>query len=348
MFIGDAWYVAAWAEEVSASAPFARRICGQPIVLYRDADGSPAALYDSCCHRGAPLSAGKITARGVQCAYHGLVFAPDGRCVEIPGQKHIPAKAKVRSYPVVEKDQFIWIWMGEPSRADQSRIVDYPYHADIRWPHRHGVYHVESSYLILADNLMDLTHLAYVHAANVGGDARAHIEAQTQVQPSEQGVFVKRWMPNCPPPPTYRKCVDLPERVDRWQEFNFVTPANVLQWNGAVEAGMGAQNPDNRVGGFSLRLLHCLTPETETSCHYFWSAAHSHHADDPEATERLCREITAALEEDKRIVEIQQARVKETGETWLVNLRSDAPRVAMRRAWAKARDASGPVMAGPA
>lgn len=347
MFIGDAWYVAAWSDEVTAAAPFGRRICGQPIVLYRQPSGRPAALYDSCCHRGAPLSVGKITAQGLQCAYHGLVFGGDGHCLAIPGQDVIPKKAKVRSYPVVEKDQFIWIWMGEPSRADASLIVDYPFHEDKRWPHRHGVYHVASSYLILADNLMDLTHLAYVHPTNVGGEARPLIDAEMQVRPTDRGVFVKRWMANCPPPPTYRKCVELPERVDRWQEFEFVLPGTVLQWNGAVGAGLGAQDPSKREGGFSLRLLHCVTPETETTCHYFWSAAHGHQADDPEATERLCREITVALEEDKRIVEVQQNRVKETGDGWLVDIRSDVARVAMRRALAKAREASGPLMAGP-
>ncbi len=347
MFLGDAWYVAAWSDEVTSSAPFARRICGQPIVLYRDSGGRAAALYDSCCHRGAPLSIGNITAQGLQCAYHGLVFARDGRCVEIPAQDLIPKKARVRSYPVEEKDQFIWIWMGDPARADASRIVEYPFHGDKRWPHQHDVCHVESSYLILADNLMDLTHLAYVHTSNVGGEARALVEAQMQVSPTERGIFVKRWMPSCSPPPTYRKCVDLPERVDRWQEFEFIAPGAVLQWNGAVGTGQGAQDPAKREGGFSLRLLHCLTPETETTCHYFWSAAHGHQADDPEATTRLCAEIRKAVDEDKRIVEAQQRRVKETGEDWLVDIRSDTARVAMRRALAAAMKASGPVMSGP-
>jgi vanillate O-demethylase monooxygenase subunit len=168
-----------------------------------------------------------------------------------------------------------------------------------------------------------------------------------QVSPTDRGVFVKRWMPNAPPPPTYRKCVDLPERVDRWQEFEFVAPAMVLQWNGAVGTGLGAQDPNKREGGFSLRLLHCLTPETEDSCLYFWSAAHGHHPDDPQATERLFEEISKAVVEDKEIVELQHARVKDTGESWLVDIRSDVARVAMRRALAKAQAVSGPVAAGP-
>ena len=154
MFVGDAWYVAAWSDEIRAEAPFGRRICGQPLVLFRDANGSVSALYDRCCHRGAPLSAGNVLPRGLQCAYHGLVFRGDGQCIEIPGQRLIPPKVRVRHYPVVEKDQFIWVWMGEPSRADASLIFDYPFHNDPKWPHRHGMCHVKSSYLVLADNLV--------------------------------------------------------------------------------------------------------------------------------------------------------------------------------------------------
>jgi vanillate O-demethylase monooxygenase subunit len=267
--------------------------------------------------------------------------------VEIPGQKVVPAKARVRSYPVVEKDQFIWVWIGDPSRADESAIFDYPFHDDPKWPHRHGVCHVKSSYLILADNLMDLTHLAYVHPTNVGGAAQPIIDAEMDVRPNERGVSVRRWMPDCVPPPTYRKSVTLPERVDRWQEFEYLAPSSVLQWNGAVAAGTGGRDPANRTGGFSFRLLHCLTPETQSSCHYFWSAAHSHRPNEPEATQILVDEVVAALDEDKRIVELQYDRVRETGDAWLVDVRSDVARVAMRRALARATEASGPVAAGP-
>ena len=347
MFVGDAWYVAAWSDEVKAEVPFGRRICGQPLVLFRDANGSVSALYDRCCHRGAPLSAGNVLPRGLQCAYHGLVFRGDGQCIEIPGQKLIPPKVRVRHYPVVEKDQFIWVWMGEPSRADASLIFDYPFHDDPKWPHRHAVCHVKSSYLILADNLMDLTHLAYVHPTNVGGTAQPIIDAEMDVKPTDRGVSVKRWMPGCPPPPTYRKSVPLPDRVDRWQEFEYLAPAAVLQWNGAVPAGTGARDPEKRDGGFSFRLLHCLTPETESSSYYFWSAAHSHRANEPEATDILISEVSEAVVEDKRIVELQYERLRETGESGLMDIRSDAARVTMRRVLARMLESSGPVMAGP-
>jgi vanillate O-demethylase monooxygenase subunit len=108
MFIRNAWYVAAWADEIGA-APLARRICGEPVVLYRDAQNRVSALLDMCCHRGAPLHMGKVVEQGLQCGYHGLIFERDGACVSVPGQDHIQTRTRVRSFPVVEQDAFVWI-----------------------------------------------------------------------------------------------------------------------------------------------------------------------------------------------------------------------------------------------
>jgi len=331
MVITNAWYVAAWADELSIN-PLARRICNEPIVLHRTLEGAPAALRDSCCHRGAPLSLGTVVEAGIRCNYHGLVFGADGSCVHIPGQDMIPKKARVQSYPLVEKDQLIWIWMGERAEADPTQIVDYPYHNDtVNWPSDHDVLHVKANYLLLVDNLMDATHLAYVHPSSVGGMAPGvHFKADMVVKPMDRGVRIDRRMPNSPPPPTYNNCVAFPGNVDRWQEFEFVAPGTVIQYSGAVEAGAGRENKE--CIRFDMRLFHALTPETETTSFYFWSAANGHQTDDPAATARIVKEITVAFSEDKAMVEAQQVRLSELGEDWLVDNRSDAPRIAMRRA----------------
>jgi vanillate O-demethylase monooxygenase subunit len=116
MFVRNAWYIAAWANEV-AGQPLARRICNDPIVLFRDKSGHVAALDDRCCHRAAPLHRGTVVERGIQCGYHGLVIDGSGRCVAVPGQALVPDSARVRAYPTVEKDAMVWVWMGEPARG---------------------------------------------------------------------------------------------------------------------------------------------------------------------------------------------------------------------------------------
>jgi phenylpropionate dioxygenase-like ring-hydroxylating dioxygenase large terminal subunit len=331
MLLYNAWYIAAWAEEIGDKQPLARRICNKPIVLFRSGDGRVAALADRCSHRAAPLHMGTLVEEGIQCGYHGLAIDGSGRCVHIPGQKLIPEAARVRSYPVVEKDQMVWVWLGDPAKADPAAIVDYPYHNDpSQWPNKHDVYSIKANYMLLVDNLMDLTHLGYLHAKTVGGNPAAHIEAEMKTTRTPTGVKFTRWMRNSVPPPTYVKAAGFTGRVDRWQENEFVAPSNVLQWIGAADAGTGAYE-GKRDGGFQFRLFHGLTPETETSSLYFWSVANGYRQNDPEATEQLYQEVAPTFVEDRVMVEAQQARISEFGEKDLVAIRSDATRMQMRR-----------------
>ena len=347
MFIKNAWYVAAWADELR-DAPLGRRICDEPVVMFREAGGRASALADFCCHRAAPLSAGTVIETGLQCGYHGMVYGGDGVCVNIPGQVHIPSKARVRNYPLVEKDRMLWIWMGDPSLAHPSDIVDYPYLNDTKnWPEMHTMYEIAGNAHLMVDNLMDLTHLAFVHTTTIGGNPKAHVEALMDTQPTETGLKFTRWLLNTAPPPTYRKGAPaLADRVDRWQEFEFVAPASVLQYVGATDAGTGAYDRGIRDGGFQLRIFHGLTPATETSCYYFWSGANGYRQDDPQATVELYNELEVAFHEDVRIVGLQQARLTEFGEDPLINIVADGARVHMRRVLERlqAKEAAVPVL----
>ena len=336
MFVRNAWYIGAWADEV-AQRPLARRILGEPLVLFRDAAGSAVALQDRCCHRGAPLSCGEVVARGIQCGYHGLVFDSAGKCVMVPGDHKVPPGAQVKSYPALEQDALVWVWMGAAEQADRSRLTRFPYHNDARnWPHRHSMMQVRADYLLVIDNLMDLSHLGYVHKGNVGGDATTHVEAKMRTVRTPNGVRFERWMLDSTPPPTYLKAAGFKGKVDRWQEVEFVAPNAVLQWNGAIDAGTGALNDwqysSPREGCFSFRLFHGVTPATETSSYYFWSSANGYNQDDPGATARLFDEIGRTFEQDKAILEAQQERLAELPDGPLVEIHGDAARIHARRA----------------
>ena len=335
MYLRDAWYVAAWADEIG-QAPLARRILDEPIVLFRSIEGTIVALADRCCHRGAPLAFGKVVPEGLQCGYHGLVFDHTGKCVSVPGGHPVPPGACVRSYPIVEKNQFVWIWLGDPKRADQSLVFDYPYHDDIeRWPHKHSRLHIRSDYMLVIDNLMDLSHLGYVHGATVGGAPNTHVEAKMHTTRTAAGVKYDRWMIDSVPPPTYLAAAGFKGRVDRWQESEFFAPSTIIQWIGAVDAGAGTlrnwKYDGDRSGSFSFRLFHGITPETATSCHYFWSVANGYRQDEPAATEQLFNEVARTFDQDKVIIEAQQARTLETPDEPLLDIHGDAARIHARR-----------------
>ncbi len=171
MFLRNAWYAAIWSKELR-ERPIARTIIGQKLVLFRGASGRPAALADRCCHRAAPLSKGEVVGDSLRCGYHGLRFDHAGRCVEVPIQEQIPKGAQVPSYPAIERQNVLWVWMGDAARADPARIPDLPWLDSPDWTTTPGYLHVEANAQLLVDNLLDFTHVPYVHPGTLAGDPR--------------------------------------------------------------------------------------------------------------------------------------------------------------------------------
>ena len=155
MFVRNCWYVAAWDHEIQRLKLNRRILLGEPVLLYRKKDGAAVAMEDRCCHRHAPLSHGRLRGDNVECAYHGLVFDPTGVCVRIPSQETIPDTARVRSYPVAERHHWIWIWMGNPDKADESLIPNFEVLGDPAWNWRGETLAVAGNYLLVVENLME-------------------------------------------------------------------------------------------------------------------------------------------------------------------------------------------------
>jgi phenylpropionate dioxygenase-like ring-hydroxylating dioxygenase large terminal subunit len=333
-FVYNAWYIAAWQEELDEGI-VARTILNEPIILFRDKKGHVGALEDRCCHRGAPLSQGEVVESGLQCGYHGLIFDCSGKCVEIPGADNISPQTKVRSYPVVERQQIIWIWMGDFKLADASKIIDYAFHDQPKkWPHKKAMFGIKANYMMMMDNLMDLSHLAFVHRKTIGGNPAAHAAADIRVEDKERGCLYERWMLDSPAPPTYIKAVGFKGPIDRWHRFEYVAPSTVIQNNGAIDAGKGAQENRDQPG-LHFQLLHHATPETETSFHYFFSVANGYRQNEPGATQQLFEESYPTFQEDRVIMELQQQRIDQNPERELVAIPSDKALFAARRALKK-------------
>jgi phenylpropionate dioxygenase-like ring-hydroxylating dioxygenase large terminal subunit len=329
MFLYNAWYVAAWSKDITTK-PLARMLLNEPIVLFRNDGGIAVALEDRCCHRGMPLSCGQIIGANIRCEYHGMVFDGSGKCVEIPGQKIIPNNARVRSFPVTECDDLVWIWMGDAALADEKKIVRYPWHH--AWPYKSKTERIDCNYLLLSDNLLDQTHAAYVHKSTLASNVDAYERAEMKMAATPDGVKFTRWMLNCIPPGIYGKAVEFNGRVDRWGEFEYVAPSCILQFTGARNVGEGAYERDARDGGFGLRIFYGITPETEHTSWFIWSTANSYRQNEPAATEELFEEIERAFKEDEDVLVAQYATLRKLGDRPLINIASDGARVQARLA----------------
>ena len=327
MFLNNAWYAAGWSADLAPSQTVARKFLGQSIVLYRTASGALAALEDRCRHRAMPLSAGHVDGEIIRCAYHGLEYNGAGQCTRIPAQDQIPERAKVRSYPVTDQDAVIWIWMGEADRADPSTIPRHTFHQDPKWSWRSAHYKVEGNWQLLIDNLMDLSHLPYIHPHTIGGDPDTHFRAPMQTKRTETGVLVQRRMPNSVPPPTYVSAKGFKGRIDRWQEIEFM-PVMLRIHTGACDVDTGAYD-GRRDQGFSMIGFHGITPETDNTTHYFWSMA-TNVLDDP-IPQRVFDQTALTFKEDQVVLEQQQRRMDETPSAPLLDIASDIGASLVRR-----------------
>jgi vanillate O-demethylase monooxygenase subunit len=327
MFLKDHWYAAAWDHEVKGR-PFGRTICGEPIVLYRKPDRSLVALEDCCPHRMLPLSKGRVKGDRLVCGYHGIELDGDGRCVHMPNMDSVPTSVRVQAYPVAERHRFIWVWIGDPARADPARIPDLHWCSDPAWAFDGGSFHIACDYRLLVDNLMDLTHETFVHPTSIGQEEITKSPIRTTED--ERSVRVTRWMHDIEPPPFWATNLKSSARCDRWQIGTFSLPANVMIDVGVAPVGTGAPQGDRSQGVTGI-VVDVMTPETATTTWYFWGMARDFEVHDQGLTRRIRDAQQAVFEEDVVVLEAQQANILRRPDRQLRNFNIDAGGVRSRR-----------------
>lgn len=310
MFVKNAWYVAAWSKDVGRHL-LGRILLNEYIVLYRTEDGTPVALENRCPHRNLPLSEGQLIGDEIECGYHGLMFDCEGACTKVPGSEDAPDWATVRKYPVVERHGWVFYWPGDPALADENLVPDYPVHnLDEDWVRVQGQTYVKAGYRLVLDNLLDLSHLTYVHGSTTGNrDVAEKANLTTEVE--DRTVRVTRWMENIEPALAFREYGGFETNIDRWQMSQFTAPSYININNGAVDAGVGAdqQTRNHDQGRWGFVVYHAMTPETETTTHQFWTVA-GHQDKVPENMRQLFSDqMHNVLKEDLDVYEAQQRAI---------------------------------------
>jgi vanillate O-demethylase monooxygenase subunit len=269
-YLRNAWYVAAWGSELEHGRLLARTLLEEPVVLFRDASGEPHALADRCPHRFVPLSMGTLVddGRSVQCGYHGLRFDGAGDCVHNPhGDGRIPQAAKVRSHPVVERHSAVWIWMGDPQRADPASIPDFSFNDPAHWAVGTGTMVVDAPYELEIDNILDLSHIEFMHPLFASDAVR-----RAQVESKQEGdtVWSRRFMTDDTEVPDFlRQAFQVPHGpMDRWLDVRWTAPAHMALWAGGVASGRPPQE------GVVNPSTHCFTPEQAGRSHYFYALSY--------------------------------------------------------------------------
>ena len=331
MFLKNAWYLACMPDEID-DKPLGRTVCKQPIVFYRGADGAVAALEDFCPHRGAPLSLGRVIEGKLVCGYHGLEMGCDGKTIAMPGQR-VRGFPAIRSYPVVERHGFVWVWSGDAALADAALIPACDWAHDPDWAYGGGLFHIGCDYRLMVDNLMDLTHETSVHASSIGQKEIDEAPSVTRTEGDE--VTTARFMHNITPPPFWKMALrgnHLPDDqpVDRWQICHFPPPSQVLIEVGVALAGQGGYHADAKVKASSV-VVDFITPETDTSIWYFWGMARNFNAKDKSLTAAIREGQGKIFSEDLEMLERQQKNLLAWPERALLKLNIDVGGVQARR-----------------
>jgi phenylpropionate dioxygenase-like ring-hydroxylating dioxygenase large terminal subunit len=331
-YLKHAWYVAAWDSEIGSDGIFQRTLLDESILFFRDSQGVVQAISNRCPHRFAPLDKGVKIGDAIVCAYHGLRFNGKGQCVHNPhGNGFVPKTATVRSYPVVERYSAIWIWMGEPELADSGAIPDFSFNDPAQFFVGKRYLHARANYVLETDNIMDLSHIQYLHPGTLGSDSVS--SAEIEVTQELNTIYSKRLVKNEKLSDFLYAVNDIEPGtlVDRWIDVRWDAPANMALYVGAVPSGRSTGDRIGRV------MSHHFTPETNKTTHYWFSNSYPKTMGD--AGVALAEQHIESLkrpfeEEDLPMLEAQQMMIGDA-DFWSLKpvfLPGDAGAVRARRA----------------
>jgi len=273
-YIRNVWYVVAWTTEMEDGKPLGRTVIEEPVVIWRGADGDLVAMEDRCPHRHAPLSLGRLDGDEIQCMYHGLKFSKQGSCTHVPGTDITPPNCEVKTYPVAEKHDWIWVWMGDPSLADESLIPDaYGLDNDLYLQSNGDALDYEANYQLIHDNLLDLSHADFVHETTLG-KMSGHYWSKTSydIKILSNGLQFGRWMTSSIYP-------GKPALVNTWNTYKFLLPGLFLQEaavyppGAAEECDFKEPNEDSPVEPYFVRIdQQAVTPINESQSRYLFAS----------------------------------------------------------------------------
>lgn len=309
MFLENAWYVAAVASEVTRT-PRRVTLLGRHVALFRREDGSPVALEDACPHRKLPLTLGRVVGDTIECGYHGLKFDCSGACIRVPATPGAAERIRVRAYPVEDRYGLVWVWTGDPVLADPAKIFDVTEWGNPAWGcTAPGAMEVACDYRYITDNLLDPSHVAWVHVTSFGNAACE--EVPVRARPTETGVIASRWMYDVEIAPFYAPFTKFSGRCDREQHYEVRHPSHAIIKAIFVPAGTGGPDRPYHPDVFLMDSYNFMTPVDEKRTMYFWFQMRNFAPGDAEVDALFAASVKAAFLEDKVILEAVQLGMDE-------------------------------------
>lgn len=328
------WYVAAFADELGRQLT-GRKLLNKRVVMYRTENGEPVAIDDRCAHRSFPLSSGKLDGDTLVCAYHGFRYDSKGDCIDVPSQPTCPKGIGVRRYPLVERGSLVWIWLGDPALADAAKIPAMPWLTEPQWTFSKGRYAHPGNYVSLHENLLDLTHLSFLHANTIGTPDYASAPYETQL---DEGYFrlTRRVAPTRLAPVWAKSTGIQTDTAARIATSEFVSPSLHIVTVNFYDLSL----PEASRPVYQIRTAHIPVPETNTSTHYFIVNGRDFAPGNQGVTNFMHEGLFAAFQEDViGLGKLEQMLADTDNDDYFeMSVASDGPAIAMRRYLKKRAD----------
>lgn len=325
-FIFNEWYVAAFTQDVGREL-MARTLLGKRVVMFRTEAGKAVAMEDRCVHRSFPLSRSWLQGDTIVCAYHGFRYDEQGNLIETPSQKVCPRGVGNRAYPLVQKGPLLWIWMGDPALADESSIPHQAWSENPDWECSSGYFHHPGNYISMHENLLDLTHLQFLHANTIGTPDYASAPFELDLKQEGYYKLVRSVMPTTLSPVWSETTGISGPTAARIVTSEFLSPGlhrvSVTFYDTAL--------PEATRPVFHIHTAHILTPETDHSMHYHIIHGRDFAQEDTALGDFMHEQLFAAFNEDVEGLGALEAVIDDIDEShYEISVGSDAPAVAMR------------------
>ncbi|EQB13803.1 hypothetical protein L288_02270 [Sphingobium quisquiliarum P25] len=310
----NAWHSIGYSKEFGVGQLVSVRLLGRSIVVYRTGEGELVGIEDRCSHRFAPLSRGRCEGSSIRCMYHGLLFDRDGQCIEIPGQRSIPPRARLRTYPIAEQGGWVFAWGADDVAADHSSLPDFLSLDDKDFVFGTGKIDYEAAAEQVNANLLDFTHAAYVHPSSFGSSEESWGQARCSIKSVENGLSIHWWVPQSLSYDT--PGVQMDAYVDNYLTYDYTVPGHLSMWARSYPAGtaqrldFGAPDIQPLVTEYSGQSV-CATGDRTSRYFYVWGVASSLPDAQGVIADRLAM-ASRAFEEDRIMIEAQQRVIDET------------------------------------
>lgn len=293
------WYIAGFSKDF-AETPIERTILGERLLLFRSEAGAPVALAGLCPHRFMPLVSGARTGDQIECPYHGMTFDASGACTHGPAHANVGGTARLKRFAVIEQGPLVWVWMGNADDADPALMPDTAKCGIDKEGWRvdpSDMLNYAARYMLIIDNLFDLSHIAWVHQSIVGHPTIC--ETAATVSRTDSILTCERR--EVGPLDDFNRFL-FPEAVGPVEQIlstEFLSVGLITALGPAFSEAADSPIAGKQWG--QVHFIHGITPETATTTNLYALVARNFRLDDDALSAAMRAQNLAVLAQDREI-----------------------------------------------